>query len=206
MTKGLAHLHRPIIGCKGKLPLAHCDLKTKNILVKKDLTCCIGDLGLALCGDTDGNLPFGNVDIRSGTKRYMAPEILNRTIDASNIGAYQKADMYSLSLIFWELLRRCEFTDPDNNRRVEFDYQLPYYEYADMNPDENHMRDIVCIKKLRPEMQTVWKNYNLESIKEFSSLIEELWHEQPDGRLKSLSVKKSLDKINSNFNAIYEQS
>lgn len=28
--------------------LAHRDLKTKNILVKKDLTCCIADLGLAV--------------------------------------------------------------------------------------------------------------------------------------------------------------
>jgi len=27
---------------------AHRDLKTKNILVKKDLSCCIADLGLAI--------------------------------------------------------------------------------------------------------------------------------------------------------------
>ena len=32
----------------GKVALAHRDLKTKNILVKKDLTCCIADLGLAV--------------------------------------------------------------------------------------------------------------------------------------------------------------
>jgi serine/threonine protein kinase len=28
--------------------LAHRDLKTKNILVKRDLSCCIADLGLAV--------------------------------------------------------------------------------------------------------------------------------------------------------------
>ena len=32
----------------GKVALAHRDIKTKNILVKKDLTCCIADLGLAV--------------------------------------------------------------------------------------------------------------------------------------------------------------
>ena len=204
MSKGLAHLHRPIIGCKGKLPLAHCDLKTKNILVKKDLTCCIGDLGLALCGDVDGNLPSGAVDIRSGTKRYMAPEIISRTIDATSIGAYQKADMYSLSLVFWEMIRRCEFIDSESKKLINFDYQLPYYEYVDMNPDEKQMCETVCVKKLRPEMLAVWKSSDIDCIVEFSNLIEELWHENPDGRLKSLGVKKRLDKLKNSFNAIYE--
>lgn len=32
----------------GKVAFAHRDLKTKNILVKKDLSCCIADLGLAV--------------------------------------------------------------------------------------------------------------------------------------------------------------
>ncbi len=33
---------------KGKVAFAHRDLKTKNILVKRDLSCCIADLGLAV--------------------------------------------------------------------------------------------------------------------------------------------------------------
>ncbi len=32
----------------GKVAFAHRDIKTKNILVKKDLSCCIADLGLAV--------------------------------------------------------------------------------------------------------------------------------------------------------------
>ena len=31
-----------------KPPIAHRDLKSKNILVKNDLTCCVADLGLAV--------------------------------------------------------------------------------------------------------------------------------------------------------------
>lgn len=34
--------------CSGKPAMAHRDIKTKNILVKKNGSCCIADLGLAV--------------------------------------------------------------------------------------------------------------------------------------------------------------
>lgn len=45
IIKGLVYLHS---GRDGKPMVAHRDLKSANILVKRDLSCCIGDLGLAL--------------------------------------------------------------------------------------------------------------------------------------------------------------
>lgn len=59
----------------GKPAIAHRDLKSKNILVKSNSTCAIGDLGLAVRHDvaTDTvDIPLNN---RVGTKRYMAPEV-----------------------------------------------------------------------------------------------------------------------------------
>jgi len=59
----------------GKPAIAHRDLKSKNILVKSNTTCAIGDLGLAVRHDvaTDTvDIPLNN---RVGTKRYMAPEV-----------------------------------------------------------------------------------------------------------------------------------
>lgn len=50
-------------------------MKSKNILVKSNGTCAIGDLGLAVRHDiiTDTvDIPLNN---RVGTKRYMAPEV-----------------------------------------------------------------------------------------------------------------------------------
>lgn len=59
----------------GKPAIAHRDLKSKNILVKSNLSCAIGDLGLAVRHDVKND----TVDIpsthRVGTKRYMAPEV-----------------------------------------------------------------------------------------------------------------------------------
>lgn len=43
---GLVHLHTEIFGTEGKPAIAHRDLKSKNILVTKELRCCIADLGL----------------------------------------------------------------------------------------------------------------------------------------------------------------
>lgn len=77
ITTGLAHLHMEIVGTQGKPAIAHRDLKSKNILVKTNGTCAIGDLGLAVRHDVRTN----TVDIqlnnnRVGTKRYMAPEVI----------------------------------------------------------------------------------------------------------------------------------
>ena len=47
-VSGLCHLHTEIFGTQGKPAIAHRDLKSKNILIKKNGTCCIADLGLAV--------------------------------------------------------------------------------------------------------------------------------------------------------------
>lgn len=57
IATGLAYLHEALPANKdsvGKPAVAHRDLKSKNILLKKDLTPCIGDFGLALQFETLG--------------------------------------------------------------------------------------------------------------------------------------------------------
>lgn len=49
----------------------------------------------------------GKVDIRPnprvGTKRYMAPEVLDETINERSFESYKQADMYSFALVLWEI-------------------------------------------------------------------------------------------------------
>jgi len=198
IVNGLDHLHTAIESCRGKPALAHCDLKSKNILVKADLTCCISDLGLALCGDKNGNVTQNPATIRTGTKRYMAPEILSKTINYRSLLQFQNAEMYSLGLIFWELLRRTSFEIADEKsiggiKSYTYDYKLPYYEYIQSDPDEQQMIQIVCEKKKRPEINPLWTQVPILS--ELTHLTEELWVENAKGRLNALRLKKSLNQI-----------
>lgn len=39
--------------------------------------------------------------------RYMAPEILDETINTRSFESFKQADIYSLGLVFWEVARRC---------------------------------------------------------------------------------------------------
>lgn len=51
MACGLAHLHEEIFSTKSeglKPSIAHRDFKSKNVLLKNDLTACIADFGLAM--------------------------------------------------------------------------------------------------------------------------------------------------------------
>lgn len=196
IVNGLVHLHMPIESCNGKPALAHCDLKSKNILVKSDLSCCISDLGLALSGDRDGKLVQQGA-VRTGTKRYMAPEILDKKIDARYLENFQKAEIYSLALVFWELLRSCKFQDDQTHIVYSFEYKLPYFEYIQGDPDEALMCTIVCEQKLRPGVCSQWRQNKLMA--SLLRLAEELWVENPNERLNALRLKKSLTKIRTNL-------
>ena len=46
-SNGMAHLHTEICGMQGKPAIAHGDIKSSNILVKKNGTCTIGDMAMA---------------------------------------------------------------------------------------------------------------------------------------------------------------
>ena len=106
-SSGLAHLHTEIQGTKGKPSIAHRDIKSKNILVKENLTCCIADFGLAVkCYSVTQEIDV-KPDTRVGTKRYMSPEVLDNALDCKHFTVFKMADMYSFGLVLWEIARRC---------------------------------------------------------------------------------------------------
>ncbi|KAM7541338.1 hypothetical protein Aperf_G00000031920 [Anoplocephala perfoliata] len=154
IANGLAHLHMAIVGTSGKPPIAHRDLKSRNILVKSDGECCIGDLGFAVRYDSlTGRVDIGHNTERVGTKRYMAPEVLDNTLCANSFDAYMQADIYSLGLVLWEMTRRVYVPDLYGPE----EYQLPYQDNVGPDPLIEEMKSVVCELGIRPHLPLVWQ-------------------------------------------------
>uniref|UniRef100_A0A8C6TYP3 Serine/threonine-protein kinase receptor n=2 Tax=Neogobius melanostomus TaxID=47308 RepID=A0A8C6TYP3_9GOBI len=186
-VSGLCHLHTEIFGTQGKPAIAHRDLKSKNILVKRNGTCCIADLGLAVKFISDTNEVDIPPNTRVGTKRYMPPEVLDETLNRSHFQSYIMADMYSFGLILWEIARRCV------SGGILEEYQLPYHDLVPTDPSYEDMREVVCIKRLRPSFPNRWTSD--ECLRQMGKLMTECWFHNPVSRLTALRVKKTLAKM-----------
>ncbi|CAK1586641.1 unnamed protein product [Parnassius mnemosyne] len=190
IVSGLAHLHMDIFGTKGKPAIAHRDIKSKNILVKRNGQCAIADFGLAVRYVAERNEVDIAPNTRVGTRRYMAPEVLDEKLDVGNFEAFKMADMYSLGLVLWEMCRRC--ATGDKAQYVDA-YALPYYEHVPPDPSFEDMHAIIVAKGIRPIIPSRW--LASEPLAALSAAMAECWHANPPVRLTALRVKKTLAKF-----------
>ena len=91
ISNGLAYLHSQQI--------IHKDLKSPNILIFENLVTKIGDFGCV-----DSRKWINESDFVIGTSKWMAPELMFS--DCKKENAEEKLDIYSLGIIFWEILSR----------------------------------------------------------------------------------------------------
>ncbi|XP_051666154.1 activin receptor type-1C [Manacus candei] len=187
VASGLAHLHMEIVGTQGKPAIAHRDLKSKNILVKRNETCAIADLGLAVKHDSVLNTIDIPQNPRVGTRRYMAPEILDDTMNTNIFESFKRADIYSLGLVYWEIARRCCVGG------ITEEYQLPYYDVVPSDPSIEDMRRVVCEQKLRPNIPNQWQS--CEALRVMGRVMRECWHGSGAARLTALRVKKTVSQL-----------
>ncbi|XP_002001200.3 activin receptor type-2A [Drosophila mojavensis] len=188
MANGLAHLHEEIPASKTeglKPSIAHRDFKSKNVLLKGDLTACIADFGLAMifqpgkpCGDTHGQV---------GTRRYMAPEVLEGAINF-NRDAFLRIDVYACGLVLWEMVSRCDVVGPVG------EYQLPFEAELGQRPTLDEVQESVVMKKLRPHLLNSWRSHMGLSI--FCDTMEECWDHDAEARLSSSCVMERFAQLN----------
>lgn len=206
-ASGLAHLHLEIHGHRGKPAIAHRDIKSRNILVKQNLTCAIADFGLAVKYDSSSRtFDFGHHNSRVGTIRYMAPEVLSQAINSQDFDALRSADMYSFGLVLWELCSRtrvnltckqdAEKTPEKKIQTIEeLPYNLPYSEWVDADPTFDDMNSVVNIKKIRPSTSHLSCGNSSAVLTEVSNLLKESWQSNPSARPPMLRAKKTLQSL-----------
>lgn len=128
----------------------------------------------ACCSDLDSLL---------SCHRYMAPEVLDETINMKHFDSFKCADIYALGLVYWEIARRCNaggkttgscraerLRSPETERcsppfpaGIHEEYQLPYYDLVPSDPSIEEMRKVVCDQKLRPNVPNWWQSYEVLS-------------------------------------------
>uniref|UniRef100_A0A8C5CHP9 Activin receptor type-1C n=1 Tax=Gadus morhua TaxID=8049 RepID=A0A8C5CHP9_GADMO len=187
LASGLAHLHMEIIGTQGKPAIAHRDIKSKNVLVKKSGAAAIADLGLAVKHDSSADTVHIPANHRVGTKRYMSPELLDDSINMDSFESFKRADIYSLGLVFWELARRC------SAQGLNEDFQLPYYDLVPTDPSVEDMKRVVCEQKLRPSIPNQWQS--CEALRVMGKLMRECCYGNAAARLTALRVKKTISQV-----------
>ena len=174
----------------GKPAIAHRDLKSKNVLVKKNGVCSIGDLGMAVRYDPSTN----HLDIpqngKVGTKRYLAPEVLADTINTTDFESFKRADIYALGLVFWEICQR-QRVNSSQCSKDSAPYRLPYSEIVGSDPSIEDMKKVVCEDNLRPNIPNSWSTDPVLS--EMTRIMKECWYESSAARLTAIRVKKNVD-------------
>ncbi|XP_078727101.1 activin receptor type-2A [Lampetra fluviatilis] len=187
MSRGLAYLHSDVHGKnEGSKPaIAHRDFKSKNVLLKNNLSAVIADFGLALkfepgCspGDTHGQV---------GTQRYMAPEVLEGAICFQR-DAFLRIDVYALGLVLWELVSRCTAADGPID-----EYRVPFDEEIGDHPTLEDMQDIVVQKKMRPAFREAWLKH--PGLAQLCVTMEECWDHDAEARLSAGCVEERLVQL-----------
>ncbi|XP_073678710.1 serine/threonine-protein kinase receptor R3 [Garra rufa] len=187
IASGLVHLHTEILSTQGKPAIAHRDLKSRNILVKRNGQCCIADLGLAVIhSQSNDYLDVGN-NPRVGTKRYMAPEVLDESIRVDVFESYKQTDIWALGLVLWEITRQTIV-----NGIVE-EYRPPFFDMVPSDPSFEEMKKVVCVDQHRPSLHNRLHSHPILSA--IAKIMKECWFQSPSARLTALRVRKTLSKL-----------
>ncbi|XP_074539599.1 TGF-beta receptor type-2 [Halichoeres trimaculatus] len=199
LASGVAHLHSDRLPCgRPKVAIVHRDLKSSNILVKNDLTCCLCDFGLGL--SLDSNLSVDDLanSGQVGTARYMAPEVLEARLNLENMESFKQTDIYSMALVLWEMTSRCEAIGEVK------DYEPAYGSKVREHPCVESMKDNVLRDRGRPEIPDSWLRH--QGVGVICATIKECWDHDPEARLTAHCVAERIAELEDEIDKLSNRS
>jgi len=200
IAKGLSYLHaeRDLRG-EVKVPIAHRDIKSTNILVKDDIhSCVIADFGLSLklhhdlTGEDCANA--GQV----GTPRYMSPELLERLINIFDPESFKRTDVYAMGLVVWEMINCCEATPG-----MASPYQAVYGEHVKEFPTKQQMLILVCKNRILPPIKNKWLKH--KGLAELTKTLNELLEYVAEERITADCLVERMNTINYDVTMNYDE-
>ncbi|XP_054898105.1 TGF-beta receptor type-2 isoform X1 [Poeciliopsis prolifica] len=194
LARGVAHLHSDrLVSGRPKVPIVHRDLKSSNVLVKSDLTCCICDFGLALCLDSSLSVDDLANSGQVGTARYMAPEVLEARLNLENIESFKQTDIYSMALVLWEMTSRCKTIGEVKDYEPAFGSKVRQHPYVESMKDND-----------RPDIPVSWLRH--QGILAICTTIKECWDHDPEARLTAHCVAERLSEIEEELDKLSSRS
>ncbi len=162
---GMAYLHQSSIGPHGTLTSSQC-------VVDSRWTCKVTGHGFRF--DQKGN-------VNPLSLLWTAPELL-RTSDLLDGKSMKMADVYSFSIVAFEVLTRA----------YPYSYNVP-----DIVSDD-------IIKRVKERENPLFRPTlpNDSCLEVWTSLLQETWHENPDDRPTILHVAKRIRSLHKGFNLI----
>ncbi|XP_033927500.1 anti-Muellerian hormone type-2 receptor [Melopsittacus undulatus] len=196
LARGLAFLHQELWRDGLYKPsVVHRDLSSQNVLVRDDGTCAIGDFGLALalppCAQGGATAPRAGPIRKAGTQRYLAPEILDESLDLHAWGrALLQADVYALGLLLWEILTRCQALSPGAPVPP---FRLAYEAELGSSPTGAQLRRLAVDERRRPLIPPAW--HRAPQPGALPELLEDCWDPDPEARLSAERVLQRLQRL-----------
>ncbi|XP_065199074.1 bone morphogenetic protein receptor type-1A-like [Sycon ciliatum] len=204
IASGLHYLHSsspPGTNSTGefKPSIAHCHLATYNVFVRRDGSACIGNLCSSVPKSAHGTeSQVGGVAKTTanyfipvvGSPRYASPEMLSMWVDAyEDFDILLASDIYSFSLIMWEILVMCPVGQASNIS--------PYCKvYSDVTGQKPSLRDMqyhVVELRGRPVLDPTWTENKHH--RDITDLMRSCWHTNYRCRLTAGAVLARLEKL-----------
>ncbi|XP_040190825.1 TGF-beta receptor type-2-like [Rana temporaria] len=110
----------------------------------------------------------------------MAPEVLESRVNLEDLESFKQMDVYSLSLVLWEVASRCDAIGEVKN------YELPFGSMVRQHPCVETMRDVVLHGRGRPDIPDSWRRDPGMEI--LCDTIAECWDHDPEARLTAHCV------------------